>query len=57
MAQGVDLELLTERELDELLVLATAEKCQEATDNREGESSGGPHRCSIVLGCLAIAED
>ena len=46
MASSVDLELLTQRELDEGLILATSEEREDASEDRDRERRCRPHRVS-----------
>jgi hypothetical protein len=46
---GVDRELLSERKLDDGLVLATPEEGEEATEDGEEQNDHGPHRERILL--------
>jgi hypothetical protein len=44
VASRIDRELLTQRQRDEGLILATSEEREDATEERESESHCGPHR-------------
>jgi hypothetical protein len=48
MPPGIDLELLPQRQLDERLVLATAEQGKEATKDRQRENDQRPHTDLIL---------
>ena len=49
MVSRIDLELLAQGKLDEGLILATSEECEDAAKDRERESRCGPHRGRILV--------
>jgi hypothetical protein len=57
VAPRINLELLAQRELEESLITATSEESQNATEDRERERRGGPHRRSILLEFPGVKED